>query len=439
MIATTPADLVVLEPGPRPSISRAADRRITVAGLVVSAGFLAAAVAAMTLPEPVGRGLWLPVHLGLAGAAGTAVASVLPFFVAALSVVPPMARIVRGGAIALIAGGALSASLGVVGDMQPVALAGALSYLAGLAAVSVAAFWPLHGALGPRRRLVLVAYGAAIAQVAVGVGIVGMMLAGFPPVVERWGLFKPAHAWLNVFGFLSVIVAATLVHLAPTVVGGRIVPRRSALVALVGLVAGAPLVALGFALGDDYVARIGALAELVGATGLAVHALAVRRDRGRWTTDPGWHRLTSWSLLAAPAWLLVAVALAAGRILWLGAVPGAWSLGSIAAPLGVGWVVQALIGAWSQLLPAIGPGEMAAHARQRTGLGRAAIGRLVALNLGVALVMVGGAIAWTTPIVIGLGLIGGTILASVAIFVDAMLTGRAGVLPGSPLPVGEGG
>jgi nitrite reductase (NO-forming) len=433
LTATTPLDLIVLEPDPRPSASRAENRRITVAGLVVSAAFLAAAVAAMTLPEPVRHGLWLPVHLGLAGAAGTAVASVLPFFVATLSIVPSMGRLVRGGAISLIAGGALAASVGVAGGVQPVALAGALSYLAGLGAVSVAAFWPLRGSRRPRRRLVLAAYGAAIVQVAVGVAIVGTMLAGFSPVVERWGLLKPAHAWLNVFGFLSVVVAATLVHLAPTVAGSRIVPRRSAVVALGGLVAGAPLVALGFVLGDDRVARLGALVELVGASGLVVHALVVRRDRGRWTTDPGWHRLTSWSLLAAPAWLLVAVAVAAGRILWLGAVPEAWSLGSIATPLAVGWVVQVLIGAWSQLLPAIGPGDMAAHARQRTGLGRAAAGRLVGLNLAVTLVMLGGATAWTTLTVAGLVLGGSMIIVSLAIFVAAAWTGRPGALPGSPI------
>ena len=428
---TTRPDLVVLEPGRRASISRAADRRITVIGLATASGFLAAAVAAMALPAPLRHGLWLPVHLGLAGAAGTAVASVLPFFVAALSVVRPIGPMVRGGAIALIAVGALMASLGIVGGVQSLALAGALSYLVGLGAVSIAAFWPLRGALGSRRPLVLAAYGAAIAMVAVGVGIVGTMLAGYPPFVERWGLLKPAHAWLNVFGFLSVIVAATLVHLAPTVAGARIVSRQSAVMALAGLVTGAPLVALGFALGDDRVARIGASVELFGAFALVAHAAAVRRDRGRWTTDPAWHRLTASSLLAAPGWFLVAVLLAAARILWLGAVPAAWSLDSIAAPLAVGWVVQALIGAWSQLLPAIGPGDFAAHARQRTVLGRAATGRLVALNIGVALVLFGGMINWVWLAEIGVVLGGFAVAAALAILVDALRTGETGVVSGS--------
>jgi nitrite reductase (NO-forming) len=430
-VATTRADLVTLEPGPRQSTARAADRRITVVGLAVAGGFLAAALAAMVLPVPARHGLWLPVHLGLAGAAGTAIASVLPFFVAALSVVRPIGPTVRGIAIALIAVGALTASFGVVSGAQWLALAGAACYVVGLGAVSFAAFWPLRSRAGRRQTMILAAYGAAIAMVVVGVGMAGTMLAGYPPAVDRWGLLKPAHAWLNVFGFLSVIVAATLVHLAPTVAGARIVPRRSAVLALTGLVGGAPLVALGFVFGSDLLAQLGAIAELSGAIGLVTHAFAVHRDRGHWTTDPDWHRVASGSLLIAPVWLLVAVAVAAGRVLAYGAVTAAWSLDGIAAPLAVGWVAQVLIGAWTQLLPAIGPGDMAAHARQRARLGRVGIGRLVALNLGVGAIVCGEATGWTPMIGIGLFLGGGALVASLAILFSALGSGRAPNVAGS--------
>jgi nitrite reductase (NO-forming) len=383
--------------------------------------------------------VWLPVHLALAGAAGTAIASVLPFFVAALAVAPPMSGVLRGGAIGLIAGGAAAASLGVAGGIVPLAIAGGLGYLAGLCGVAVAAFWPLRAGRGSRRPLVVAAYGVAIAQVTVGVGLVIAMLAGVPPIVDGWALLKPAHAWLNVFGFLSLVIAATLIHLAPTVAGTRIAPRPSAVVALVGLAVGAPLVALGLALGDDRVARVGALAELLGAITLMAHALGIWHDRGAWTTDPGWHRMTSWSLLVAPAWFLVAVTLASGRILWFGAVPAAWSLGGIAAPLAVGWVVQVLIGAWSHLLPSIGPGDMAAHADQRAGLGRGAIGRVVVLNLGVVLVTLGSSFAWTAGVVIGLIICGGAILLSLAIFIDAARTSRFSGATRPPVPAVSGG
>ena len=199
------------------------------------------------------------------------------------------------------------------------------------------------------------------------------------------------------------------------------------------------MVALGFALGDDRVARIGALAELIGAISLMTHALVVWRDRGRWTTDPGWHRVASWSLLAAPAWFLVAVTLASGRILWLGAVPAAWSLIGIAAPLAIGWVVQVLIGAWSHLLPSIGPGDMAGHAEQRTRLGRAAAGRVIGLNLGVVLVTLGGTLARTSVVVVGLIVCGSVILTSLAIFVDAVRTGRVSRVTRPPVAAASGG
>ena len=286
-------------------------------GIAVAAGFVAAAIASGVLPAQVRHGLWLPVHLALAGGAGTAVASVLPFFVTTLAIVPPMAPPVRIAAIALVALGALGASLGVTAGQTPLALAGVVVYLIGLSAVATSAFLPLRARAVARRRAVIAAYGAAIVEVFGGIIIVGTMLAGFAPAVERWGVLKPAHAWLNVFGFLSVVVAATLVHLAPTVAGTRISPRRTATWALLLLIAGPPIVAFGFALGDGAVVRIGAIVEVLGATALVVHAATVWLDRGRWTTDPAWHRVTSWSLSLAPAWFLAAVAIASGRIMRL--------------------------------------------------------------------------------------------------------------------------
>ena len=403
----------------RRSISRAADRQVTFAGVVLAGLFVGLALAALGLPDSGRRGLWLPLHLGLAGGAGTAIASVLPFFTAALAVARPAHPALRVSAVGLVAGGALAASVGVVWGPTWLALSGAIAYLAGLLAVAAAAFLPLRGALGPRRRLVEAAYVAAIAQVVVGVAIVTAMVAGIEPVLERWAGLKPAHAWLNVFGFLSVIVAATLLHLAPTIGGTRIRPRASARVAIVGLAAGAPLIALGMAAGSDVVARAGAVVEIVGAAALVVHALAVRRDRGRWTTDAAWHRLTGWSVVAAPAWLLVAVFIAAGRVLWLGSAPSAWAIELVVAPLVLGWLAQVLIGSWTHLVPAIGPGDQLAHARQRTVLAHAATPRLAALNGGVAALVAGSALG--VPAL----QVGGAALAVPAVVLAVVLLGSA--------------
>lgn len=376
-------------PGSR-TIRRGDDRRAALGGVLIAAGFLLAGAVSAGLGIANGSGsTWPSLHLVLAGAAGTAIASVLPFFTAALTQVAPAARGIRIGAIGLVAGGSLAVVMGVSGGNGGVAVLGGCAYLGGLGLTAVAVFLPLRGALGHRSGLVLWAYGVALTQVAVGVGLATALVAGWGPVASNWASLKPAHAWLNVFGFLSLVVAATLLHLAPTVAGTRIRKRQTGKVALVGLMAGAPLVAIGLAGGWDAVARIGAVSELVGSAALVAHAIEVQRDRGRWTSDQAWHRFTSLSLLAAPVWFLVATSIAAGGVLRLGAATAAWSVAAIGVPLVLGWIAQVLMGAWTHLVPAIGPGDPVAHAAQRRRLGRWGTARVASWNGGVLMLTAG--------------------------------------------------
>jgi nitrite reductase (NO-forming) len=411
--ACATADRPGPEQGARPArspvrLDRRRDRRITFGGLALAAGFVLASLLAATLGALWGAtGLaagWLPLHLLLAGAAGTAISAVLPFFTTALAAAAPAPAWLRAIGIGGVALGAAIVSASVAVGAGWIGQGAAVGYLVGLAAVAVAAVAPLRSGLGTRRALVERAYVAGIAQVAISVTIASAFLAGWAPVVERWAWLKPAHGWLNVVGFLSVVMVATLVHLGPTIEGGRIQPRRSAAGAVVGLAVGAPLVALGYALQADQVARAGAVAVMVGAAAVAVHMVAVARDHGRWTTDAAWHRFTRFSLRAGSVWFAVAVTVAAVRVLWLGADPAAWALDLVAVPLAIGWVLQVLMGSWSHLIPSIGPGEPVAHARQRRILGRAATIRLVALNAGVGLASVGVLFASTSLIGIGIGL-----------------------------------
>jgi len=60
-------------------ISRDADRRVTVAGIVVAAAFLAASLASLVPPIGPPPTPWLPLHLAMAGGAGVAIGTVLPF------------------------------------------------------------------------------------------------------------------------------------------------------------------------------------------------------------------------------------------------------------------------------------------------------------------------------------------------------------------------
>ncbi|MCI0583424.1 MAG: hypothetical protein L0227_11165, partial [Chloroflexi bacterium] len=359
----------------------------------VSAVYLGLAAGSLVLLPAIRLGTWLPVHLALAGAAATAIAAILPFFTAALAVAPPARPAIRVAGIALVAVGALAAMTAwghAAGTALPAAIAGG-SFLGGIVLVAIAALTPLRGALGPRRPLVERAYAIALLNVAVGATIATFLVGGNDAVAGAWGWLKPAHAWLNLLGFVGLVVVASLLHLAPTVAGTRMRPRRSGQLAVIGLALGAPLVATGYAFRLDLVAQAGAAAVLAGGHGLMLHAIGVARDGapGRWTTDPGWHRLTSGSLVAGQLWLATGLIMAAARVLGGGASPSGWSLTPLLGPLVIGGIVQILIGAMTHLRPAIGPGDPVRHAAQRGLLGRAAWARLAVLNAGAALVLLG--------------------------------------------------
>ncbi|HJW21744.1 MAG TPA: hypothetical protein VJ506_04870 [Candidatus Limnocylindrales bacterium] len=381
--------LAVIDPDPAGrGPDRGFDRRLTVAGLGAATAFLAGGLASLALPPALRLGTWLPLHLVLAGGAGTAIAAMLPFFSAALTVAPPAPPRLRVAAILATALGALMAAVGRAlsgPGSDPLAAAGAGVFVIGAFVVLLATLVALRGATGPRRPATEVAYIVGLVEVVIGVALAALFLAGSPQVAAQWAALKPAHAWLNLFGFVAIVVAGTLAHFAPTVAGARIGRRRWAALAVAGLGAGAPVVALGYGTGADLVARLGAALEVLGALALAAHGWQAHRARFAWTTDHAWHAFTSGSLLAAPAWLVVATAVAAVRIGEAGADPSGWQVDGLLAPLIGGFVVQALLGALSHLLPAIGPGSPERHAIQRRILGRDGRLRLGAWNVGVAL------------------------------------------------------
>jgi nitrite reductase (NO-forming) len=391
--------LPILGQSARPGvgIARSTDRRIAFGGLAVAALYLALAAASLLLPPAIRLGTWLPAHLALAGAGATAIAAILPFFSAALAVAQPVRPAIRIGGIALVAIGAVAAMTAyghAAGEALPAALAGG-SFIAGIGLVAVAAFAPLRRSLGPRRVLVERAYALALANVAIGATFATFLVGGNDAVAAAWGFLKPAHAWLNLIGFVGLVIVASLLHLAPTVAGTRMRPRRSGQLAVIGVAIGAPLVAAGYALRLDLLAQAGAAAVLAGGHGVILHAIGVARDGapGRWTTDPGWHRLTAGALLAGQLWLATGLLMAAARVLGGGAAPTGWSLAPLIGPLVIGGIAQVLVGAMTHLLPAIGPGDPVRHAAQRRLLGRAATIRLVALNAGAAFVTLG---SWPT-------------------------------------------
>jgi nitrite reductase (NO-forming) len=315
----------------------------------------------------------------------------MPFFAAALTAAPPARPALRVAVVAALAGAALTVAIAVPAVHRAGSLVGAGLYLVGLAGLLAATLVPVRGALGPRRWVVLWGYTIGVVFVLAGVLLVSGLLHDFAPIESRWAVLKPVHAWLNLVGFVGIVIATTFIHLVPTVLGARIVEGWLPVLAIGALALGVALVACGFAVGSDAIARAGALASIVGALGVPTDVVAAARQpgRGRWTTDPGWHAFTTWTLAAAAAWFAAGVALAASLVLVHGATPAGWSLVVVGVPLALGCVLQALIGAATHLLPTVGPGSGPQRARARRRLGVAALPRVVALQVGIVLLALG--------------------------------------------------
>ncbi len=419
-----------------PTIDRSSDRLVAVVAIALAVGFLVAAALAMTLPLADRRGAWLPLHLALAGGATTAIAGVMPFFAAAFAAAPPSDARLRSAAVGAVAVGAIGVSTGVVGSASSVAVAGGSLFIAGVLLTGTATIRPLMRALGPSRGLITQGYVVALGEVTVGAVLATLVVAGWEPLVEAWGSIKPAHAWLNLVGFVSLVIATTLLHFFPTVVGARITVRTSARLTVLGLALGAAVVAAGFTVSSDPVVRLGAVVTAVGAVAVATNARATWTSRARWTTDASWHRFAIGSLVGAIAWFELGIAIAVGRLLVAGSSPAAWSIEAVGAPLVAGWMGLAILGSATHLLPAVGPGDQAAHARQRRLLGRFAMARLAVANGGVAALAVGWplhehglTVGGAILLALGLGSTGALVAAAVVLGLGAR-TRRPGVPPG---------
>jgi len=404
---------------------RAADRRVTALGVTLAAGYLALTLLSLLAPPATRMGAWLPLHLLLAGAAATAIAGVMPFFSAGVASVPPAPTSVRlvgvlgiatgAGLVVLVRlGGHGAIDNGVLG-----AVAGVV-YLAGIGGVAAATLLPLRAALGPRRAALAVSYGMALGCVAVGALIGTLAIAGWTPALGAWDVLRPTHAWLNVFGFLSLVIAASLLHLLPTVAGTRIERTPASMVVLIGMMTGPLTVAVGFVTRLAPLVLLGSAVVVAAALALVWHAATVLRRRGRWTTDLAWHRFVQWSLLASVGWFAVGATLAAAVVVQGGATARGWDSSVVLGPLALGWAAQALVGAWSHLVPAVGPGSPAVHAHQRSLLGRWATARVLVAQLGIACVVVG--VPGDVPALVQLGfvLVGACVLVALVLLVGAL-------------------
>jgi hypothetical protein len=175
---------------------------------------------------------------------------------------------------------------------------------------------------------------------------------------------------------------------------------------------------------------------LAGAAALAIFAVQVLRTPSGWTTDRPWHRASTTALALGCAWFVVAVTFAASGVLRAGSSPAAWQPMLVLVPLGIGWVSQALVGAWMHLVPSIGVASPLERARQRIVLATAARTRLLLVNGGCALILLGVMVAGDAAVALGFAAVAASVLGSVALLALAVWSGGARAVATRPVPMG---
>ncbi|MGV0325463.1 beta-carotene 15,15'-monooxygenase [Corynebacterium confusum] len=267
----------------------------------------------------------------------------------------------------------------------------------------------LSGAFAVTVPFYVAAFACFIAAVALAV------LAG-RGIGDYTGLIA-AHSRLMVWGFAWLTILGTVVTLLPTLTGTAISPTararctRSLVVHAVALAAAAAGLTAGAELGASFGMALVALAS--GMLVVAVVGSVLAQGPGLNTA--------SLSVLCGLGWMW-AVNAADAVSLAAGAFPRAITLQLLPVFL-LGGLVQLVTGVLHHLLPTLRGGGPAVVHRARKAAGAGCIARLVCLNVGAALILVGnlGGPAGTA----GLILVGLALLANVVVIATVVaIVGR---------------
>ncbi|HEX7173022.1 MAG TPA: hypothetical protein VF365_10490 [Candidatus Limnocylindria bacterium] len=399
------------------------ERHVLALGLALSGAFVLAAVSIGGLAGIVAGPPWAAIHLALAGAATTAIATFIPHFAVTLAGTQPEPGLQRLAGIVLVAGGASLVVFGMTLIGPPWASGGAVAMIAGLALTAWQTVAPLRNPLARRHPIVTASYLLALAEMAAGISLGGMVALGLDPVLEAWPMLRAGHTWLTLLGAVSLTIFGTLVYLAPTILGARIRAGRWLVASTIGMLAGPPIGAVGFVLENAPVAAAGVAVTLVGAIGQIGYVVDVVRRRGPYTSEHDWRRVAVWHLVAGTGWFALAVAAALAEVVGGRPLAG-WSLGPLAVPLVAGWLLQELVGSWTHLAPSVTPGDAARHAVQRRVLARASRLRPIAWNVGVAATWAGLAADAVAAVAAGAAVLGIAVTGSTVLLLRALTVGR---------------
>ncbi|MEO8423944.1 MAG: hypothetical protein ABI595_08525 [Actinomycetota bacterium] len=402
--------------------------------------WLTLAGGSILLPVGARLGFWLPLHLALAGAVSVAIAGAMQNFTVALTATgSPPERWTWAQFAAMNVGVALIA-LGRPLALPAIVGVGGASFVAGAVILLAIIRRANRRSLLERHRLPVRMYGFAVACIIVGGTFGALMGAEAIHDGTAYVALLHAHMTINVLGWVSVTIVATLVTLLPSTLRIKM-PSWHGTVAAALLGGGAIGLALGLAIDVTAVVALGGLSELAGVLGAAWMVSKVLRTRRRWPIP-----ISALHLLAGFTWFTigsVALAISASH----GAAGfEAFYLDFLTIFVG-GWIVQVLLGAWAFLLPMARPGHPDVHRAGLIAIEFAAPVQLMTLNVGIGLMALraaGWVGATAGSVGVRLALLGGAIALGKAWLFPALATRglsdhRGEAVWGRPEPSGTGG
>lgn len=348
-------------------------------------------LAGLSLLLPVGDrlGLWLPLHLTLAGAASVAIAGAMQNFSAALTATGSAPTPWVWVQFVSMNAGVAALALGRPLDHPALVAAGGTAFIVS----AILLLWFVRrawrAALNKRHRLPIRIYSFSVACVIVGGAFGALIGSGTVHGVTAYAGLLHAHMTLNVLGWVSTTIVGTMVTLLPTTMRVRMPTAHGAWAA--GLLAtGVGMLALGVATSTTAVAALGGLTEMAGALGVAWLVYTIAR-----TAKPRPAPLAALHLVAGVAWFTIgSVALAFSALRGVSGFDGFH--GDFLAIFVVGWIVQVLLGAWSYLLPMGRRGDPDVRRGWLVAIESGAWLQLGAFNAGILLI-VARAAGWLGP------------------------------------------
>ena len=343
--------------------------------------WLTAALASLLLPPDRRLGLWLPLHLALVGAASVAISGAMQTFAVTMTASPDPPPQLVWAQFALVNIGALLIVAGHPSGRGSMVAIGGGAFVAGTGLLGwiVARAW--RRSINRRHALVMRMYLIAVGCVIVGGAFGAIVGSGAVSDPAAYMALRHAHETINVLGWVSLTIAATLVTLLPTTLRIKMPAWHGTLTASL-LIAGVIALAAGLAFDAAALAAIGAILYTIGAVGVAWMVVRALRTPRRWRPP-----LAAKHLLIAVAWFVYGSVATAVTVLRDG-TPGFDAFrDTFLLVFVVGWIVQTLLGAWLYLLPMATPAHPDERRRFLIGIELGGAVELTALNLGLMLVL----------------------------------------------------